>query len=134
MKLHKIYETSVYVDDLESAKNFYEQILGLKQILYKKDRHVFFRCGDSMFLVFDRAFARLEGGRIPAHGAIGDVHAAFAVKKNEIDKWKQRLSIRNVLIEKEIVWDNHAQSIYFRDPSGNSIEIATIGLWENPEA
>lgn len=66
---------------------------------------------------------------VPAHGAIGQCHTAFAVKENEIDEWLERLRINGIEIEKEMRILNGGFSVYFRDPAGNSIELGTPTSW-----
>ncbi len=39
--------------------------------------------------------------------------------------WKKH----GIAIEADFDWPNGAHSIYFRDPSGNSLEIAEPKLW-----
>jgi len=34
-------------------------------------------------------------------------------------------------VEKEINWEDGGTSIYFRDPAGNSVELAPATLWNN---
>jgi catechol 2,3-dioxygenase-like lactoylglutathione lyase family enzyme len=34
-----------------------------------------------------------------------------------------------VEIEAEVTWPSGGQSIYFRDPAGNSVELATPQTW-----
>jgi hypothetical protein len=36
---------------------------------------------------------------------------------------------KDIVIEKEIIWDNRSGSIYFRDPVGNLVEFVTKGNW-----
>lgn len=50
-----ILETALYVDDLDEADSFYGTILGLPRITRQGDRHVFFRCGPGVLLIFNRA-------------------------------------------------------------------------------
>ena len=48
-----ILETCLYVDDLRAAEHFYRDVLGLVVVRRQTGRHVFFRCGRSMLLIFD---------------------------------------------------------------------------------
>src|SRR5438105_1039171 len=48
-----ILETCVYARDLEAAERFYTTVLGLEVIARMPGRHVFFRCGRGVFLVFN---------------------------------------------------------------------------------
>jgi catechol 2,3-dioxygenase-like lactoylglutathione lyase family enzyme len=45
-------------------------------------------------------------------------------------QWRAHLEGRGVEIESQVEWPNGGRSIYFRDPAGNSVEIATPELWE----
>jgi catechol 2,3-dioxygenase-like lactoylglutathione lyase family enzyme len=42
-----------------------------------------------------------------------------------LEAWRAQ----DVRIEREIAWPGGGYSIYFRDPSGNSVELATPKLW-----
>ena len=37
-----------------------------------------------------------------------------------------------VSIEKEVEWPKGGKSLYFRDPTGNSVELVTPGVWGLP--
>ena len=50
-----ILETALYADDLDAAERFYGSLLGLETVTRAGDRHVFFRCGDGMLLIFNAA-------------------------------------------------------------------------------
>jgi catechol 2,3-dioxygenase-like lactoylglutathione lyase family enzyme len=36
-----------------------------------------------------------------------------------------------IAIESRITWARGGTSLYFRDPDGHSLEVATPGLWPN---
>lgn len=128
----EVLETSVYADDLDAAERFYGQVLGLERIARVPGRHVFFRCGARVVLVF-RAERTLEPGILPPHGASGPGHMAFAVPGAEMDAWRHHLREQGVDIELDFAWPKGGHSLYFRDPAGNSIELATPGIWQIPE-
>jgi catechol 2,3-dioxygenase-like lactoylglutathione lyase family enzyme len=129
-----VLETSVYARDLEAAERFYTAVLGLDVIGRMPGRHVFFRCGQGVFLVFNpdetEREAHLSAGiAVPFHGARGPGHMAFAVREGDVEAWRGRLQAAGVAIETEIRWPNGGRSLYVRDPAGNSIELATPRLW-----
>ena len=130
MKISGVLETCLYVDDLVAAEAFYGKVLNLTSFSRVKDRHVFFKCGASMLLLFNPAQTVKPGGDVPAHGAHGPGHIAFAVPADQIPAWRAHLQQAGVQIETEITWASGGQSIYFRDPAGNSLEIATMQVWE----
>jgi len=129
-----VLESALYVADLAEAEHFYGEVLGLEPAGKVEDRHVFFRCGRSIVLLFNaeatreppKPDARLP---VPPHGAAGDGHLCFAATEDEIDRWKARLAEHGVAIEAEFEWPRGGRSIYFRDPSGNSLEFANPSIW-----
>ena len=131
LKVTEILEVALYVTDLAAAEHFYTTVLGLSLYSKFEDRHVFLRCGHRMVLLFN-AEATINSGDgpldAPGHGMKGAGHIAFAVQDREIDQWKEHLTAHGVSIEKEICWEN-GKSIYFRDPSGNSVEITSPAIW-----
>lgn len=122
-------ETCVYAEDLDAAETFYGDILGLERIASEPGRHVFFRCGQGVFLVFNPNKTIKPNSEFPVHGPQGPGHAAFRVTEEQLEDWKKALPDKGVPIEKEIQWKSGGRSIYFRDPAGNSIELVTPQTW-----
>ncbi|MBX6315944.1 MAG: VOC family protein [Isosphaeraceae bacterium] len=134
MTPHGVLETSVYVRDLDAAERFYAGVLGLPLVGRMEGRHVFFRCGRGVLLVFNPDVTGTEptwvdGSVIPLHGTQGSGHVAFAIREDEIEPWRQRLAEAGVALESEVAWPGGGHSLYFRDPDGNSLELATPRLW-----
>jgi catechol 2,3-dioxygenase-like lactoylglutathione lyase family enzyme len=135
MKPAGVIESCLYAADLEAAEIFYSKVLQLEVIVREAGRHVFFRCGESVFLVFDPAqtaneLTTISGSSIPLHGATGPGHIAFRIEEKDLEKWRGQLQDAGVAIESDVSWPNGGRSIYFRDPAGNSIELTTPKLWE----
>lgn len=135
MSVSGVLESVLYVLDLQAAEEFYTDVLGLTFYSKLEGRHVFFRCGDRMVLLFNAEATAVSAGGpndAPTHGAKGEGHLAFAAMDHEIDQWKQHLAESGVDIEKEI-HTRGVRSIYFRDPSQNCLEIASPRIWGIPE-
>jgi catechol 2,3-dioxygenase-like lactoylglutathione lyase family enzyme len=128
-----VLETCVYAADLAAAERFYATILGLKPFARVPGRHVFFRCGHSMLLIFNPDATIMAGGETPPHGARGPGHVAFAVAAEELAAWRARLAAHGVAVEAEAVWPRGSRSLYCRDPAGNSVELASPTIWGIPE-
>ncbi|MCH7471428.1 VOC family protein [bacterium] len=128
MKVCEILESCLYVSDLDAAETFYKNVLGLEVHSRREDRHVFFRCGERMLLLFNPQATR------PSHGTDGPGHLAFAVREHELAPWRSALREHGVRIVREHTWPGGGQSIYFRDPAGNSLELATPATWAIDEA
>lgn len=133
MRVERVLETCLYVDDLVVAEQFYRDLLGLEFVSRQPGRHVFLRCGRQMVLLFDPLASQAENGEFPAHGARGPGHVAFATSNAELPRWRARLAERQIPVEREIEWPGGGRSVYFRDPAGNSLELASPRLWGFPE-
>lgn len=128
-----VLEAALYTDDLDRAADFYGRVLGLDEVARVPGRHVFFRVGGTVLLIFDPA-ATARGSSnpdlpVPAHGTRGPGHLCFAASAGEIDAWAVRLAAAGHPVEADFFWPNGARSIYFRDPAGNSLEFAEPRLW-----
>jgi len=44
-------------------------------------------------------------------------------------EWEALLAKNKVLIESRVRWERGGHSVYFRDPDGHLIELATPGVW-----
>ena len=72
----------------------------------------------------------MPGGTIPPHDGAGPLHVAFAIAKDELAAvGGAARRERNVAIEGRTTWKRGGESIYFRDPDGHLLELATPGLW-----
>lgn len=129
-----ILESALYVTDLNGAEAFYRDVLGLEKIAAVKDRHVFFKCGSGILLLFNAEATRQPPSPdaklpVPPHGTTGQGHLCFRASGEEIERWKVLLSENDVTIEADFSWPGGGRSIYFRDPSGNSLEFAEPKIW-----
>jgi catechol 2,3-dioxygenase-like lactoylglutathione lyase family enzyme len=131
--LDGVLESALYVDDLARACGFYERILALDQI-YRDERLAAYAVGGrNVLLLFRRGasltITRMPGGTIPPHDGAGPLHIAFAIAKDALPAWEERLAQHGVAIEGTTDWPRGGRSIYFRDPDGHLLELATPGLW-----
>ncbi|MEX2586478.1 MAG: VOC family protein [Actinomycetota bacterium] len=133
--ISRVLETVLYFTSESETKAFYSEVLGLRLIGEEAGRHMFFRMGDGVLLLFNPS-ATAEAGSVPAHGATGQGHACFLASGGNYEQWKQHLEGRGVSIIQEASWPPGAArerirgvSFYFRDPSGNLLEIANTDFW-----
>jgi catechol 2,3-dioxygenase-like lactoylglutathione lyase family enzyme len=130
----RVLESCLSVTDLDAAERFYTHVIGLHLHAREEGRHVFFRCGDGMVLVFNpdhtsTVATTIAGSPVPLHGSRGAGHLAFAVRENDIPAWRSHLERAGVEIESEVRWPQGGTSLYIRDPAGNSIELASPAIW-----
>lgn len=133
--IRRVLETCLYVDDVRTAREWYARVLGLREHTFDPPKQVFFALDGAMLLLFDVAEKRRASREeVPTHGATGPGHVAFAVTPDELAAWERRLTAEGVAIEQRHEWPGGGRSLYFRDPAGNSLELATREIWFRGEA
>jgi catechol 2,3-dioxygenase-like lactoylglutathione lyase family enzyme len=132
--LHRILETALYVADLERAAAFYSDVLGLPCIHEDHRMRAYDVGGNGVLLLFPEGQSlqpiETPGGPIPPHDGSGPMHVAFSVAADELEAWQRHLAAAGVALEGRTQWRRGGVSVYFRDPDGHLLEIATPGLWK----
>jgi catechol 2,3-dioxygenase-like lactoylglutathione lyase family enzyme len=132
-QLGRVVETALYVDDLGRARRFYVDILGAEILLDTARLLALSIGGVSVLLLFQRGATSeplpTPGGVVPPHGGAGIQHIAFAIRREVLEEWIERLEQHGVAIESRVRWRRGGESVYVRDPDGHSIELITPGLW-----
>lgn len=136
-RVEHILETSLHVEDLDRARRFYREVLGLREMVTTERFAALDAHGGTVLLLFERGSSAhgtdTDGGWIPPHDAKGRSHLAFAVAAGDtLEDWVARLGERGVEVESRVTWPTGAKSVYFRDPDGHSVELATPGIWPVP--
>ena len=133
MQAAAILETALYVTDLGAAEAFYRDAIGLPFISRVEGRHAFFRCGQSVLLLFNPDATKLPPSNpampVPPHGAVGEGHVCFRATADELDSWRALFDGKGIEVEADFRWPSGGRSIYVRDPSGNSVEFAEAKIW-----
>lgn len=130
MNFLKIKETCLYIKDLEQAKKFYEEQLRLKLIHYLPGKHLFFKVGASVLLIFNPDDSKKKTSP-PAHYGGGKQHFAFEVREQEYLAVKQNILSKGIAITDEVTWKSGQKSFYFNDPEGNVLEVVPdSGIWD----
>jgi len=130
-----VVETAVYSDDLIRAHAFYGGVLGLERVLDTPRMLTYAVAPRQVLLVFKRGATREDSvtseGVIPGHYSEGPAHFAFAIDAADYAAWKGHLEAARIPIRSETTWTRGGRSLYFDDPDGNVLELATPGLWPN---
>jgi catechol 2,3-dioxygenase-like lactoylglutathione lyase family enzyme len=128
-----VVETCLYVDDLEHAADFYEDVFEFKR-LSSDERFCALSVADRSVLLLFRKGATLAsiptpGGAIPPHDGAGQVHVAFSIPAAAEAEWRRRLAERGISVESTVDWPRGGRSLYFRDPDQHLLELITPGCW-----
>lgn len=133
--LNRILETSLYVDDLQRSSTFYSKVLGFQVILEEERMRAMAVPGRQVLLLFRKggssAPSETPYGFIPPHDGRGTQHVCFSIDRVALAAWEAYLLHVDVAIESKLDWPGRGTSLYFRDPDGHSVELATPGLWVN---
>jgi catechol 2,3-dioxygenase-like lactoylglutathione lyase family enzyme len=129
-----ILETSLYVADLARARQFYVSLFGFEPMLEDERMCGLSVAGRQVLLLFrrggsDQPNAVPGGGIVPPHDGAGQLHLAFSIPPDALEAWRDRLGHAGIPIESTVRAPRGGTSLYFRDPDGHLIELATPGLW-----
>lgn len=121
-----ISELVLEVSDLDRARAFYRDVLGLEETLYGEGRQgrYWYLIGDSARLGLWTPQTGLAGGRGGAH-----VHFAMQVPRDALDGILERLRRRGAEIEGPVQLGAD-RAIYLTDPDGNVVELWTQDMAE----
>lgn len=128
-----ILETCLYVTDVARSRAFYQRLFGFEALL-ADDRISTLAVVPGQVLILFKRGATTEPipvgkGFIPPHDGGGRQHFALSIGADDLGAWKDRLVGEGIAVEGEVDWPPGGQSLYFRDPDGLLVELATPGLW-----
>lgn len=134
--LSGILETALIVEDVARATLFYRELFGF-DVLAQTERLSSLNVKPAQVLLLFRRGGSIDdmplpGGILPGGmDAQGRSHMAFAIEAEHLESWQHWLDRNGIKIESTVHWDRGGTSLYFRDPDGNLLELATPGVWAN---
>jgi catechol 2,3-dioxygenase-like lactoylglutathione lyase family enzyme len=126
-KSEGILESSLYVGDVAASARFYEKLFGFRVIVDFGERGCAMQAGLHQVLLLFRKGASLD--MQSPHDGEGNLHIAFAIAASELANWEAWLAENGIPVEERRTWERGGLSVYFRDPDGHLLEIATPGVW-----
>jgi catechol 2,3-dioxygenase-like lactoylglutathione lyase family enzyme len=150
-----ILESALYVEDVGRAVRFYEEILGFGVIAEFGERGCAMSVGTrqattdgptaagaptaadrpatagrQVLLLFKKGGSREKSAtNLSPHDGDGELHLAFAIAREELERWAEWLTEKRVAIEERREWELGGVSLYFRDPDRHLLEVVTPGVW-----
>ncbi|RYG35487.1 glyoxalase [bacterium] len=127
-----ILETALYVDDLDRSERFYRELFGVSRILGDDRIRALRLPGDQVLLLFRKGASTqpsvTDSGIIPPHDGDGRLHLAFRIDRANDSAWREHLTKLGISLESGI-YPCSGVSLYFRDPDGHCIELASTEVW-----
>jgi catechol 2,3-dioxygenase-like lactoylglutathione lyase family enzyme len=128
-----VLETSLYVEDVPRSADFYRGLFGFDVLFTDARTCALSVAGRQIMLLFRKGASTApmptSGGVLPPHDGSGRLHLAFAIAAAELPAWEEHLRQHGVTVESRVTWPLGGHSIYFRDPDGHLLELATPGTW-----
>jgi catechol 2,3-dioxygenase len=121
MPIQRVGHVVIKMRDLDAAKRFYRDILGMKITDEREGFGVFFRFDDYHHDI--AVFKVDEDAAAPQKNQVGLAHIALVADSfDTVKTMYQRLKEHEVPIVRTV---DHGitQSVYFKDPEGNELEI-----------
>ncbi|MFO0784966.1 MAG: VOC family protein [Phycisphaerales bacterium] len=134
--ISRLLEIAIHVADVSASRAWYARVFSFRPLNpdSRDDRLSALELpGGQVFLLFKAGGSsqalEFPGGTIPPHDAHGSTHFAFAISETALPAWRDHLASLNIRVEGEMKWDKGGTSLYFRDPDGHLLELATPGVW-----
>jgi catechol 2,3-dioxygenase len=121
MPIERVGHVVIKMRDLDAAKRFYRDILGMKITDEREGFGVFFRFHDYHHDI--AVFKVAEDAMVPQKNQVGLAHIALVADSlDTVKAMYKRLKEHNVPIVRTV---DHGitRSVYFQDPEGNELEI-----------
>ncbi|MFL7890671.1 MAG: VOC family protein [Anaerolineales bacterium] len=125
-------EVSIRVQDLESMRKFYEEVVGL-QVLRQEESYVFFKIAEgygghtqnlALFDASEVTFLENKSSQLsPEMSTLHHIALNIALEDYEPEKERlEGLGLKVQAVDHEWI---HVHSLYFSDPEGNLLEFVS---------
>ena len=118
----KTSSANIAVKDLEIAKNFYENTLGLKKKETFEDEVIVYKSGNSSIVVYRSEFAGTNKATCVTWAVGDDIEKIVSDLKNKGVRF-EHYDIPNTTLNGDIHIDGSMKVVWFKDPDGNILNL-----------
>ncbi|MBT3366787.1 MAG: VOC family protein [Nitrospina sp.] len=124
MQLKGIHHIALNVTDLDRSEHFYTDVLGFNVThrFSKGLRHIMLDTGNALLALFETPDLNMESA-LEQLSDKGYMHFAFETNREEFIKIIDELKDKKVPVDSGPVVRGEGESIYFKDPDQNHLEI-----------
>ena len=121
IRLREMDHFGIEVTDLEQARRFYCELLGMRFLQNLGADGLLLRCGErNVALHLNPALAPPDRSRI--ENPLGKAHHAFKVSPADFETALARFGAQGIPTHGPVDWGDH-DCLYFLDPDGNLLEL-----------
>jgi catechol 2,3-dioxygenase-like lactoylglutathione lyase family enzyme len=124
LRTQGIDHVALTVSDLRRSHDFYSGLLGLERRYEEWHEPMFMLAGDTGLALFTAESYGGSGDGEP--GPIRFMHVAFRVDREQFDR--ARAELPEAGVEPRFEDHGNVHSLYFRDPDGHQVELATYDV------
>jgi catechol 2,3-dioxygenase-like lactoylglutathione lyase family enzyme len=113
---------NIAVKDLETARKFYEGILGLRKIGSEGQEVIVYKSGNSTIIVYQSQYAGTNRATAVTWGVGEDIERIVLGLKGKGVKF-EHYDMPNIKLEDDIHVDGNMKVAWFKDPDGNILNL-----------
>lgn len=118
----KTSSANIAVKDLEIAKNFYENTLGLKKIETFEEEVIVYKSGNSSIVVYRSEFSGTNKATCVTWAVGDDIEKIVSELKNKGVRF-EHYDMPNTTLNGDIHVSGGMKVAWFRDPDGNILNL-----------
>lgn len=113
---------NIAVKDLETARKFYEGILGLRKIGSEGQEVIVYKSGNSTVIVYKSQYAGTNQATAVTWGVGEDIEGVVKRLKDKGVRF-EHYDMPNTKLEEDIHVDGNMKVAWFKDPDGNILNL-----------
>jgi|SRR5579862_4457845 len=118
------------VSDMDRARDFYENTLGLKQLpgLPEDPGAVLYAAGNSAVLVYQSEFAGTNQATAASWGAGDDFEATVEELRGKGVTFERYDNLPDTMRDGDVHIFGEMKSVWFKDPDGNILNVGNVSM------